>query len=74
MKVYHFNINTYKIEVTAENQKQYQVNLDGVYAGMIYPKFIKEDSFTIWKSNDLIPEDLLQKIGAAIQGETDPVG
>jgi len=50
MKVYHFNINTYQIEVTAEDQKQYQVSLDGVYAGMIYPEFIKEDSFTIGKA------------------------
>ncbi|RZK72896.1 MAG: hypothetical protein EOO85_18540 [Pedobacter sp.] len=69
MLLYNFNINTYKVDVTAEVENEYHVSLDGVYAGIIFPKFIDEPPFMIWKTNDLIAEDLVQKIGAAIEDE-----
>ncbi|MDQ1139397.1 hypothetical protein [Pedobacter agri] len=69
MLLYNFNINTYKVDVTAEIENEYHVSLDGVYAGTIFAEFIDEPPFMIWKTRDLIPEDLVQKIGAAIEDE-----
>jgi len=36
---------------------------------VIFPEKLEEPPFTIWKTNDLIPEDLVQKIGGAIEQE-----
>lgn len=69
MLLYNFNIDTYKVGVTAEVEKEYHISLDGVYAGIIFPEFIDEPPFMIWKTNDFIAEDLVQKIGAAIEDE-----
>jgi len=68
MQSYSFNINTYKVEVNQFNN-EYHVSLDGVHAGVIFPEKMEEPPFTIWKTSDLIPEDLVQKIGAAIEQE-----
>ena len=69
MLLYNFTINSYSIAVTAELENEYHVSIDGVYAGIIYTDFIDEPPFMIWKSRDLIAEDLIQKIGAAIEDE-----
>lgn len=69
MLLYNFTIDTYKIDVTAEKENEYHVSIDGVYAGIIFTEFIDEPPFIIWKSRDLIPEDLIQKIGAQIEDE-----
>jgi len=68
MQSYSFNINTYKVDVT-EIKNEYHISLDGVHSGIIFPETIQEPPFTVWKTNDLIPEDLVQKIGAAIENE-----
>jgi len=69
MLEYSFNIDTYQVDVTAEVENEYHAKLDGVFAGVIYPEFIDEPPFLIWKTKDLIAEDLVQKIGAAIEVE-----
>ena len=69
MLIYNFEINTYNVGVTAEHENEYHVSLDGVYAGIIYCEFIDEPPFIVWKTRDLIAEDLVQKIGAAIEAE-----
>jgi hypothetical protein len=69
MLEYNFNIDTYNVNVKAEVENEYHVQLDGVFAGVIYPEFIDEPPFLIWKTKDLIAEDLVQKIGAAIEDE-----
>ena len=68
-QIYNFTINTYKVDVTAEVENEYHVSLDGIYAGIIFPEFIDETPFMVWKTKDLIQEDLVQKIGAAIEDE-----
>lgn len=69
MLVYNFNINTYKVEVTAEVANEYHVSIDGGYAGIIFAEFVDDRPFMVWKTRDLIPEGLVQKIGAAIEDE-----
>jgi len=68
-QIYEFTINTYKVGVTLDADSQYHVSLDGNYAGMIFTEFIDEYPFLIWKTKDIIAEDLVQKIGAAIEDE-----
>ena len=62
-----FEIDTYKVSVKAEVENEYHIRIDGVFAGVIFPEFIDEPPFLIWKTKDLIQEDLVQKIGAAIE-------
>lgn len=69
MQRYHFSTNTSTIDVIAEVENQFHVSLDVVYAGIIFPEFTEDIPFLIWKSSDLIPEDLIQKIGKAIENE-----
>lgn len=69
MVEYDFEIDTYKVSITAEVENEYHVTIDGVFAGVIFPEFIDEPPFLIWKTTDLIQEDLVQKIGAAIEDE-----
>jgi len=68
-QIYNFTINTYKVDVTAEVENEYHISLDGIYAGIIFPEFLDEPPFMVWKTRDLIQEDLVQKIGAAIEDE-----
>lgn len=69
MLLYNFTIDTYKIDVTAEKENDYHVSIDGVYAGAIHANITDDSPYLIWKTKDLIPEDLVQKIGAAIEDE-----
>ena len=68
-QIYNFTINTYQVGVNAEEDNQYHVSLDGVFSGIIFPDFIDEPPFMVWNTKDIIPEDLVQKIGAAIEKE-----
>lgn len=69
MQLYNFKIKSYQVDVTAEVQNEYHVSLDGIYAGIIYSEFMDESPFLVWKTKDLIAEDLVQDIGAAIEDE-----
>lgn len=69
MMKYKFTINTYEVDVIVAHEPTYHVSLDGVFAGVIYTEFLDEPPFMIWKTRDLIAEDLVQKIGAAIENE-----
>lgn len=69
MQSYNFKIKSYNVEVTIEQENEYHVRLDGVFAGIIYSEFIDEPPFLVWKTKDLIAEDLVQDIGAAIEDE-----
>jgi len=68
-QIYHFNINTYKVDVNAEDNNLYHVSVNGIFAGIIFPEFIDEPPFMVWKTKDIISEDLVQKIGAEIEKE-----
>ena len=67
MLIYNFKIHTYDVGVKVQQENEYHVSLDGVYAGIIYSEFIDELPFMVWKTRDLIAEDLVQKTGAVIQ-------
>ena len=69
MLLYNFNINTYQVKVTAETENEYHVSLDGNFAGIIFAQFVDDPPFMVWKTRDLIPEDMVQKIGAGIQDQ-----
>lgn len=68
-QIYNFTIDTYKVDVIGDDDNLYHIRLDGIFAGIIFPQFIDEPPFMVWKTRDLIPEDLVQKIGAAIEDE-----
>lgn len=65
MREYNFYIDTYEIAVKVDTPNDYHINIDSVYAGRIYYELIVGNQ-PIWKTKDLIPEDLVQKIGSAI--------
>lgn len=67
MLPYKFKINTYDVDITAKTNNDYHVSLDGVFAGIVFSEFT--EGIVIWKTKDLIPEDLVQKIGTAIEKE-----
>jgi len=69
MFTYRFEIYTYDVGVTAIIENKYHITLDGAYAGIIFPEFLDQPPFLVWKTKDLIADVLVQKIGAAIQNE-----